>query len=376
MSKINPVMKNVAKIKTAEMVAIENFMDAIPPSQVEEGGVLIDNTITEVIAQPELSLDPIIDSGIAADNLEVLANDVDGITTAPALEAYKRIFTHMSQMAGTPCSVALEDFAATKGGVRKFAKTIRTHVELIRSCTSIALEDYIEKAEESVGSSLSDLQQVMKKLESVKADLDVPEGRVEVNHKSVWKLMHLDGKIIDMRNFGLEVKGIRELAELITKGKDKIVRAGEGDKNDKALDGNHTVKLMNNLTVTVKDGRVRFDHKDVGAPSKEWTGADFFWIFVFNWFGLAYRIIKGGSGDERTKKEECVKKVHGAIDELKKLGPVVAGIDKDIKTIKAAVDKDDSLRSYAAPVLELADELSKHITSVSYGMMRVFAQLH
>lgn len=379
MSKVSPIMKHAKPKLTPEQAAVEDFMNSIPPSQMVEGDAIIDNTLTEILAQPENSLDPIIDSEVAADNLEELATDIDGITQAPALESFKRIFSHMTQMSGHPATFGLEEFKATKGGVRKFAKAVRSHATLIRECVTLGLEDYVDRVDESVGSSLANLKQVMGELAQVQSNLAVPEGKIEINHKAVWNLFHINDELIDLRDFSSEINGVKELAHLVSQGKDAVLKAVAGEVSGSALGGKTFVQLMQNLDVTVKDGRAHFDHQPVKPPGKEWSGMDWFWVFIFSFAGLAYRLIKGGSADQ-AKKEQCLKAIHRAIEEAKKLGPIVDGIDKDVKAITSAIDKVEgdkqtALKKFASPVLEVADQTTKHVTAVCHGLMKVFSQL-
>jgi len=380
MSKVNPLMKHAKPKLTPEQVAIEDFMNSIPPSQMVEGDAIIDNTLTEILAQPESSLDPIIDSEVAADNLEELATDIDGITQAPALESFKRIFSHMTQMSGHPANFGLEEFKATKGGVRKFAKAVRGHATLIRECVTLGLEDYVDKVDESVGTALSNLKQVMGSLAKLQSDLHIPDGNVEINHKAVWDLFHINDELIDLREFSnMEIDGVKRLADIVTKGKDAVVKAASsGAIEGSALEGSEFVQLMQNLDVTIKNGRASFDHQPVPKPSKSWSAGDWFWVFVFNWAGLVYRLIKGGSGEEKTKKDQSLKAIHKSIDEMKKLGPIIDRIDKDVdvivKAIKASQGDQDALKKFASPVLEVAAKTTNHVSAVAHGMMRIFKQ--
>lgn len=380
MSKVNPVMKHASKILTPEQIAVENFMNTIPPTIVETEAGFVDNNVTEVLPVVEAELDPITDSVVAADNLETLATDVDTISQAPALESYKRIFQHMTQMSGHPATFSMEEFKATKGGVKKFARAIREHAALIRTCANLGLEDYIDRVDESVGTSLSNLKQVMGELNNLQSNLSVPEGNIEVNHKAVWELFHIDGKLIDLREFSnKEIGGIKTLAQAINRGKAAVLKAASsGEVTGTALEGNETVKLMQNLTISISGGKVQEEKAKVPAPDKAWTAGDWFWIFVFSWMGIIYRIVKGGSGEEKTKKEQSLKAIHQSIDEIKKLGPIVAGIDKDVDEIVKAISKakgdQTALKQFASPVLDLANKTVTHVTAVCHGMTKVFNQ--
>lgn len=378
MAKLAPVMKHSKTSKlTAEQIAIEDFMNSIPPAVVVEGDTIIDNTIQETMIVEDTNLDPIVDSAVVADNLDELAEDVDGITTAPAMESYKRIFTQITEMTGHPI-IGLENFPATKGGKRKLAKAIRSHADEIRSCIGTALEDYVDKIDESIGTAMSNYKQALGALAKVREENIDVEGDVTINHNRVWKLFHLNDDLMDLKDFKIEIDGIKELAAVVTKAKERLIQWSNGeDSPGMAIEGKKFVQLMNNTDVTIKDGRVKFDELPVPKPSKEWTGEDILWVFLFNVVGLTYRLIKGGSGEAKTKKEQSLKAIAMVIEEMKKLAPVVQGIEKDadeiIKVIsKAKTDRQADLKRAASPVLELASKTIQHVTDVTYGAKKIF----
>lgn len=378
MAKPSPVMKHSQRTaKTAEQVAIEEFMNSIPPAVVMEGDTIIDNTIPETMVVEDTSLDPIVDSAVVADSLDDLAGDVDGVTTAAAMESYKRIFSHMTELTGHPVA-SLENFPATKGGVRKFAKAIRAHASDIRSCVMVALEDYVDKVDESIGTTMSNYKQALKALDSIKeGDINV-DGKVTVNYKQVWKLFHMGGELMDLNDFSKEVENVKKLADKVSAGKQAVQKWQTGqDMGAKALDGSDTFELMGNVTVKIKDGRSHWEAKEVPAPKREWTAGDWFWIMMFNWAGLAYRLIKGGSGEEQTKKEQSLKAMAKVVGELKKLAPVVQGIENDAKAIMAIVEhapeeEIGNVKRAVSPVLELASKTIQHVAEVTYGAKSMF----
>lgn len=384
MAKVSPVMKHAKPQLTAEQVAIEDFINAIPPEVVREGdpACFANNSITEVIETPETSLDPIVDSVAAADSLDELAGDIDGVTTAIAMESYKRIFQQLTEFTGHPVA-SLENFPATKGGVRKFAKSVRGHAELIRGCVSIALEEFGTGVEESIGTSMSNYKQALGKLNEVREDDFAPENEITINYKAFWKLFHMNDELMSAKDFGLEVDGVKKLAALVTQGKQNIQKWAKGeDSAGTAIEGKLFVQLMNNTDVTVKDGRGKWVTEDVPPPKNNegnWTAGDWFWILVFSWAGLIYRIIKGGSGTDQAKKEQSLKAIHQVIGEMKRLAPIVQGIEKDAKEIVAACnaaqeDRQGDLKRAASPVLELAAKTISHVTEVTYGAMKLFDQ--
>jgi hypothetical protein len=384
MAKVSPVMKHAKPQLTAEQVAIEDFINAIPPEVVREGdpALFANNSITEVIETPETSLDPIVDSVAAADSLDELAGDIDGVTTAIAMESYKRIFQQLTEFSGHPVA-SLENFPATKGGVRKFAKSVRGHAELIRGCVTIALEEFGTGVEESIGTSMSNYKQALGKLNQVREDDFAAESEITINYKAFWKLFHMNDELMSAKDFGLEVDGVKKLAALVSQGKDNIQKWSKGeDSAGTAIEGKTFVQLMNNTDVTVKDGRGKWVTEDVPPPKNnegKWTAGDWFWVLVFSWAGLIYRIIKGGSGTDQAKKEQSLKAIHQVIGEMKRLAPIVQGIEKDAKEIVAAcnqaqADRQGDLKRAASPVLELAAKTISHVTEVTYGAMKLFDQ--
>lgn len=382
MAKPSPVMKHAKPKLTAEQIAVEDFIKSIPPEQVIDGDVIIDNRIRETLDVEETTLDPIVDSVAVADSLDELAGDIDGVTTVPAMESYKRIFRHMTEMTGHPVA-SLEDFAATKGGVKKLAKVVREHAGMIRQCVSVALEEFADGVEESIGTSMSNYKQALAKLSKVREDDFDLEGKITINHRSFWKIFHMNDELMGPNDFNLEVDGVKELAEMVRKAKDNISKWSRGeDSPGTAIEGKAFIQLMNNTDVTVKDGRSVWKASNVPAPKNnegKWTTDDWFWISLFSFAGLIYRIVKGGSGTDEAKKEQSLKAIHKVIGELKRLAPVVQQIEKDTKEIvdfcrKAKADRQSDLKRAASPVLELAAKTVEHVTEVTYGAMRMFDQ--
>lgn len=384
MAKVNPVMQHVKPVLTPEQIAIEDFINSIPPTIVMEGDTIVaDNTISEWIAQDDVpSLDPIVETVEVADTLDDLAEDVDRVTAAPAMESYRRIFSQLVNLTGHPLAeqttVAVESFQPTVSGKVKLAKAIRGHAEALRTAALVALEDYAEKIDESLGTMISNYKQAMGELNHLRVDPDVIDSNVNIDHKQVWKLFHIKGKLADLKDFDKEIEGVKKLADEARKGIDRVKKSAVGEVLEgPALEGSLKVNLLANSDISIKNGRSYFDEKAVPAPDKSWTLGDWFWIFIFNWAGLAYRIIKGGSGDEKTKKKQSLKAIHDVINKLKELAPVIDGIAKEahdlIKFIdQQPEDKQAELKKAASPVLELVAKTVQHVTKVTYGAKKIF----
>lgn len=380
MAKVSPVMRHVPAKKTAEQVAIEEFIDSIPPLLETVDNVVVDNTIPETIMEEEHTLDPIVESVAVADTLDDMAGDVDASTTIIAMESYRRLFAQITNMTGHPiqAGVSLESFPATKGGKKQLAKAIRAHASTIRECVQIALEDYVDQVDQKMDKSMSNYKQALGELNNVNEESIDLDGDVSINHKAVWKLFHMNGKLMDLRNFQDEVDAIKKLADAISKAKDTVSKWQTGqDMKGTVLSEKFTVNLMNNTRVSITSGRSHWEELDTPAPDKSWSVGDWFWIFVFNWIGLVYRVIKGGNGEEKTKKAQSLKAISKVIGELKRLAPLVQGIEKDTKDILAIVehapeDQIGDVKRAVSPVLELASKTVSHVTQVTYGAMKMF----
>lgn len=382
MAKVSPVMKHAKPVKTAEQVAIEEFIDSIPPVLDTVNNMVVDNSIPETIVQDDLSLDPIVESVAVADTLEDMAGDVDASTTAIAMESYRRLFSQITSMSGHPIhtGVSLESFPVTKGGKRQLAKAIRSHAKTIRECVQVALEDYVDNVDQKIESSMSSYKQALGELNSVnEASIDT-DGTVSINHKAVWRLFHMDGSLMDLKDFHDEIEGVKKLANVVSQAKDTITKWQSGENlKGTVLSDKLEVNLMNNTRVIIKDGRSHWEELDTPKPDKSWSAGDWFWIFMFNWAGLAYRLIKGGNGEEKTKKSQSLKAISKVISEMKRLAPLVQGIEKDVKAILATVERvpdahfdQGDVKRAVSPVLELAAKTISHVTQVTYGAMKMF----
>ena len=380
MAKVSPVMKHAKPVKTAEQVAIEEFIDSIPPVLETVDNIVVDNSIPETLVQDDTSLDPIVESIAVADTLDDMAGDVDASTTAIAMESYRRLFSQITNMSGHPiqAGISLESFPVTKGGKRQLAKAIRAHAKTIRECVQVALEDYVDQVDQKVDQSMSSYKQALGELNNVdESSIDI-SGNVSINHKMVWKLFHMDGKLMDLKNFHEEIDSVKQLADAVSKAKDTVSRWQTGENmQGTVLSDKLVVNLMNNTRVTIEGGRSHWEELDTPVPDKSWSVGDWFWIFVFSWAGLVYRLIKGGNGEEQTKKKQSLKAISKVIGEMKRLAPLVQGIDKDVKAILATVEHAPEeatadVKRAVSPVLELAAKTISHVTQVTYGAMKMF----
>lgn len=384
MAKPNPTMKHAPQVKpklTAEQAAIEDFLNTIPPAVINEGDptTFVDNTINEVIEPMEgVDLEPVVDSAVVADNLDQLADDVSGVTHVSALESYNRIFHQMTEMSGHPVA-SIESYPHTKGGRARLVKAIRSHADMIRGCVKASFEEYGDKVGQSIDQSMSDYKQALAALNKIDQNIRVPDGEVVINHKAFWQLFHMNDELMDLRDFTAETDAVKELASYVSDAKESLKKMVSGGASGGLLPDGKFVQLMNNTDVNIKGGRAVFTVQKAPAPDREYTAGDFFWMFVFNFAGIAYRLLKGGSGDEKTKKEQSIKAIHKVIDEMKHLSTVVDAISKDAKEIMKIVDKSgdkkSDLQRVTSPVLELAANTIEHVTTVTHGAKKLFEKM-
>lgn len=390
MAKVNPVMQHAPVKKTAEQIALEDFLNTVPPALVKEGDIMIDNAPAEWIEVEDTSLEPIVDSVAVADTLDDLADDVDASTTAIAMESYRRLFTQVTELTGHPIQpgVSLESFKLTKGGKKKLSTSIREHAATIRSCVNIALEDYVDSVDEKVANTIANYKQVIGDLNRLETSIDVPDTPIQIDHKQIWDMFFINDEAIDPTEIGLEVSAVKELAEIVSKGVSNLKTMSSGGAEGAALGGSEFVQLMYNTDVKISNGRAKFEKQPTPKPSKEMAGKDWGWLVFWGILGgpvglitaAIYRGIAGGNGKEKTKKEQSKAQMQNMIRAIKGMSSVVTKLDQEVDTIlklvEAAPEENKaSLKRAASPVLELASKTIAHVTEVSYGAKVLFSKL-
>lgn len=410
MSKTNPVMKH-KPLPASKHISVEEFMDTIPAVMVEtDSGVLQDNSTAEWVETADATLDPIVESGVVADQLDQLAVDVDATTTAIGMESYRRIFQQLTEHTGLQRTdgVSLESFKPTKGGKRELAKAIREHAALIRQCAGIALEDFTDSIDESIGATVSNYKQALAELAQLKGHVEPSEKPIQLNNKKLYSMWFVNGKPLPADKFGQERNNIEELSDIIGNAADAVVNAkskSEGDKNrdmakdllggilsgkEQAIEKHKPIHLMFNTTVVFDGGRVKFEKKAVPQPSHakgEITGGDWGWILAWGLLvnpiagvaAYAYRKAVGGSGQGHNREADS-SELNDFIESVKKMGPIVDKIQRDVddltKAIKAAPeDQRAAYKRAAAPVIELASKTIDHIAEVTYGSKMIMSKL-
>lgn len=412
MANVSPTMKHAPVRKSKEQAALEEFMNTIPPALAKEGDVLVDNSVTEWVEIPETSLDPVVDSMDVVEQLDDLAGDVDGVTTAVAMESYRRIFHGLTKLTGHPIQegVSLESFKATKGGKTKLAKAIREHADMIRGCVYASLEEYIGEANDSMTQIVSDYKQALSKLDGVKNSVDVPDHKVKIDHKRIWDMWFVDNHFMQPKDITEQISAFEDLASVISKATDHAVSfmgKEEGDKQvdragqviDKvlgkdssratAIPNHKDIELMFNTTVSFSDGRAKFTRKPTRKPSGDWTMGDFGWIALWGILGgplgavaaAGYRGIVGGSGSPDHSRKDSTREMHQFIDGVKKLSAVVTKIQDDVNQLNKAVtaggnaQRQAVFKRSAAPILELATKTVGLITEITYGAATLFQKI-
>lgn len=409
MSKVNPVMKHKPR-SPKDRISVEEFMETIPAVMVEtDSGVLQDNSTDEWIETADATLDPIAESVVVADQLDQLAGDVDATTTAVGMESYRRIFNQLTTHTGLPRTegVALESFKCTKGGKRELAKAIRDHAKLIRGCASVALEDFTDSIDESIGTTVSNYKQTVGELNAMRNEVSENDTPVNVKSKKLWDMWFIDNQPIKAAGITEELSAVDELTNVIGEAADRVVNAmskTEGDKNrDMAKDvlggifgkdsesiipKRKPIHLMFNTNVIFDGGRAKFVKEPIPEARGKWTAGDFGWIVAWGLIGgpigaigaAAYRGVKGGSGEKDHSRGDKSGEMRKFIEDVKKMAPMVDKIKRDVddltKAIKSApADRQAAYKRAAAPVIELASKTIDHITEVTYGTKTLMAKL-
>lgn len=425
MSKLNPVMKHLqnAKVPGAKpTVSVEEFMDSIPAPMVEVDGVMVDNSVPEWIEQQDSQLDAIDEAEVVADELDNLAQDVDVATTAPAMESYRRIFSHITRGAGLPVaeSVGLESFTQTRGGKRKLAKAIRDHAAMVRQGINIALEDFVDNSDSTLTKSVSDFKQTLGELDKIDRNLDAPTKGIKMNNQKLYEMFYRNGQVTGPDVIHFELEALKRLAGLLGKGVDEVVKEMDQSEGDKSRDlatnvlqglfgrssssGNQRqgqLGLMFNTQVVVKGNRAKLVKNDVPPPEKSMSGGDWAWFAGWGVLGVVaafttglgilapavamgagaiHRSIAGKNGERDNTTASSEKEMHEFIASVKKFGPIVAEIERDtsdlIKAVKAAPEnRQAQYKRAATPVIELGINLINHMTEVTHGAKILFEKI-
>lgn len=382
-------MKSRLMDRFSEQASIEEFIEGTASAlPVAVNPVITEVPVVEVIEDFGGEFDdPMVEvdqAELVAGQLDELATDVDGITTAPAMESYGRIYTQMVSNLGytMPSQPGLESFAKTRGGKRSLAKQIRTHASHLRRVAAMGLEDYVNSVDDKLKTLTDEYRTAIKELDSIKPNLDAPDEEVTVNEKSIWKMFHKDNDLITSPLTAIqeEEKNLRSLAGEVKRAVQRITSdTAEGD-----LFNSGDFNFLFNRDLDLSGTKVKVNDRVVPKPSRSYSGSDYAWIavwsIVFNVVGLVGGLLfKRATGEEKTKSKRSTQEMHVFVDTVKKMTTIVKGVDDDIAKLKAYIEKKgDEAAGYkrdSSPVFQLAVFIVQQCTDLAKGSRLLFGKI-
>lgn len=314
--------------------------------------------------------------------------------SAQAYKARDKVSLEAVQSQPEASSISLEGYVGTI--TRKNALTIelnKKHLDAV-DAYNLGLENYVKDIEEDFGEKLQAYEKIHTKLRTTDADIETPKNKnVQVNHTRVFEMFHI--KDVFQGDKALETirKEDTNVARLITMVGTAVGRIrkdindlGKDDKLDRKAQDLPKVDrmfLMFNRRGEVVDGQ--FDYKDnkTKGPKKSYTWKQNIVIVLGGIFlgnlgvSLGYlQTPKGNNAKVDVKLAEVhrfIRYVEGFEDNIDDL---TQHIDELIKLFpKVSEENQSALNRRAAPIMELAEFIVKHVTDITRGTDTLFSRL-
>lgn len=379
-------MKSKLMQDYSEKASIEEFIEAgnVPTPAVNAVNTVVPAVdVIEDFGGP--TEDPVVEieqANTVADQLDELATDVDAITHVNGMESYGRIYHQMVGNLGfdLPSQPGLESFAKTHGGKRSLARQIRSHANHLRRVATLGLEDYVDSVDTRLESLTEEYRRAIKELDAIRPNLDVPDSDVEIDQKAIWKMFHVDGKLIKSPSvIGEEESNLRAMAANIRQAVNKIIQ----DKAEGNLLDSNSYEMLYNRNIKVGDKSVKVN--DLGTPKADraYSPTDIAWIVGWTIFfqlpGLIGSLIfKSKTGEEKTKSTRSKQEMLMFVDTVKKFATIVKDVDDDIAKLKKYIDSQEDPSGYkkdSSPVFQLALFVVQQCTDLAKGSRVLFGKI-
>lgn len=379
-------MKSNLMAQFSEKASIEEFIEGSLPTQVVNP-VVTDVPVLEVVEDFGGPIeDPMVEveqAETVAGQLDEIATDVDGVTTVSGMESYGRIYKQMVTNVGfqLPLQVSAENFTKTRGGKRALAKQIRGHANHLRRVAALGLEDYVDNVDGRLKSLTEEYKRAIKELDSIKPNLDVPDEEVTINEKGIWKMMHVDNKLIKSPLYiQEEEKNLKELADQVRQAVQKITSDNaEGD-----LFYANEYDFLYNRELELGSKKIKVNDLGTPKPERAYSGSDYAWIaawtLTFQLVGLVGALLfKKATGEEKTKSQRSKQEMMTFVDTVKKLSIVVKSVDDDIakltKYIESKGEEAGGYKKDSSPVFQLALFIVQQCTDLAKGSRVLFGKI-
>lgn len=359
----------------------------------------------EWIVDTHQPLDEVRDSATLSGQLEDLTEVVEDAPLEASVESYHWMLNTLIQNAGMPTTrgVALENFTHSSGGKKLLASSIRNYNSNLKRSINIALENYTDGYAKVVSDNIEQYKPLALELKEKIDDFLEEEIVIKVSSKKIWELFHVKGSLLDMNNgIQTEVDNLDTLAKEIESKLLQVSKNPTGKVKLKAI----TKELMMNRAFVMSENGASFEvHKLPGTntPASLTSSLALLGVGVFVALsgmaivsaapaaGLGALLLSAGLGVSAAASA-LAQKIRSVLNtvttrgrktftdqvlQLLKLETVIGKIDKTLTTFANTLSKMDpeeaaEAKRTAAPMIEAAGLLVKHINEVMSGFVRVY----
>lgn len=302
-----------------------------------------------------------------------------------AVEAYNATSLHR---------VSLENYSGTITQKNHLASVINIQIQQVDLKLWAALENYVEDIKEDFAEKLKAYDKVLTKLETTDADIEDPKSKnVTVNHSKIFEMFHVKDVFHGKDALTTIRKEDTNIARLVTMVGTAISRIKK-DINDLGKDGKldrkaqdlpklDRIYLMFNRRGEITEGQFEYKDNKTKGPKK-----------IFNWkqnvLLLIGALAMGPLGYEIARKQtpkDSTAKVDNNLGDVHRFIRYVEGFQDNIDDLSAHIDElvklfskvdeqnQSALNRRAAPVMELAEFIVKHVTDITRGTDTLFSRL-
>lgn len=290
--------------------------------------------------------------------------------------------------------VSFENHQGTITQKNHLSHCIHSQVGQIGLKYNSALENYVEDIKEDFTEKLKAYQKALTKLGTTDADIESPSNKtVAVNHAKIFEMFHVKDVFSGNRPLEIIRKEDTNIARLVTmvgtavsrikKDLNDLDKEGKLDRKAKDLPNVERMFLMFNRRAAVIDGQFDYNDNKTKGPKK-----------VYNWKQTAIIIIgslfMGPAGEtlgKLQKPKDSTAKVENKLSDIHRFIRYTEGFQDNIDDLSGHIDEliklftkagehnQSALNRRAAPVMELAEFIVKHVTDITNGTDRLFSRL-
>lgn len=331
-----------------------------------------------------LELEKQYDALITQRDQAMRVRDKDALKTA--LESYRGMSGH---------NVSMENFQGTMTQKNHLASVITQQLQQVDLKLWASLENYVQDIKEDFGDKLKAYEKIRTKLETTDADIESPNKKtVTVNHTKIYEMFHVKDVFKGEEAAATIRKEDTNIARLVTMVGTAVSRIKK-DISDLGKDGKLERKaqdlpkvdrlfLMFNRRAEVVDGQFEFEAKKTRGPKKYFTWKQNAIIILGT---LIFRDLGASIATNFQTPKGNTAKVDVSLAEVHKFIRYVEGFQDNIDDLSAHIDdlvklfskvdeqNHSALNRRAAPIMELAEFIVKHVTDITRGTDTLFSRL-